>query len=202
MFIQSPPSSRGCHITALHSEVRLLGWGCSDALDWKLMHRVLQDLKNGKVVQIPHYCFKTHKRLATSDTIDGNAVDVVVVEGYVLLMCVCVCAFVLLFFCILFFFFFSIFKPKSSLFLDLLFFFSVCAVFSRILALWSSDIRALLDMKVFVDADADLRLARRGADHHTSFLAACTTVFHVCTCEHTWVGKREMLLLLQQHRTG
>jgi hypothetical protein len=49
------------------------------ALDWPLIIQTLRDVKSGRAVSIPEYCFKTNSRLATSTAIDGG-VDVVVVE--------------------------------------------------------------------------------------------------------------------------
>ena len=33
-----------------------------DAVDWPLFLQTLDDIKSGKPVQIPEYCFKTHSR--------------------------------------------------------------------------------------------------------------------------------------------
>jgi hypothetical protein len=50
-----------------------------EALDWPLIIQTLRDLKNGRAVSVPDYCFKTNARLSTSIAIDKGA-DVVVVE--------------------------------------------------------------------------------------------------------------------------
>ena len=49
------------------------------ALDFELMERQLNDLKNGKAVQAPKYDFTTHKRMEITDTI--YPAPIIIVEG-------------------------------------------------------------------------------------------------------------------------
>ncbi|GAX82816.1 hypothetical protein CEUSTIGMA_g10242.t1 [Chlamydomonas eustigma] len=81
-----------------------------DAFDVTLMMRCLEELKNGRAVDVPCYDFSTHAR----DPLNSRRVepaDVVIIEG--------------------------------------------------ILVLHMAEIRKMLSMKVFVDTDDDVRLARR-----------------------------------------
>lgn len=78
------------------------------AIEWKLLCRHLQELKEGKTVQMPTYDFITCSRLQKTVTVEPR--EVVVVEG--------------------------------------------------ILVLADKPLRDMMDVKVFVDADADERLIR------------------------------------------
>jgi uridine kinase len=51
------------------------------AVDFKLLADHLCALKRGERVQIPVYCFETHKRTSKVDDVFGEDVDVVLVEG-------------------------------------------------------------------------------------------------------------------------
>jgi uridine kinase len=50
-----------------------------DAFDFELASKILQELKQGKAVEVPHYSFVTHKRLETTTTVYGA--DVIIFEG-------------------------------------------------------------------------------------------------------------------------
>eukprot|EP01133_Synstelium_polycarpum_P012999 gene12999-15290_t len=80
-----------------------------NAFDYDLMVKTISDLRQGKRVHIPIYCFKTHSRLTRQDTVYGA--DVIILEG--------------------------------------------------ILTLYSKELRDLMDIKLFVDTDDDVRLCRR-----------------------------------------
>ncbi|KAF2070488.1 hypothetical protein CYY_008186 [Polysphondylium violaceum] len=80
-----------------------------NSFDYDLMVKVISDLRAGKKVNIPKYCFKTHSRLPHEDTVYGA--DVIILEG--------------------------------------------------ILTLHSKELRDLMDIKIFIDTDDDIRLARR-----------------------------------------
>ncbi|EGC30484.1 uridine kinase [Dictyostelium purpureum] len=80
-----------------------------NAFDYDLMVKTIKDLRAGKKVSIPMYCFKTHSRLPHKDTVYGA--DVIILEG--------------------------------------------------ILTLYSKELRDLMDIKIFIDTDDDVRLARR-----------------------------------------
>ncbi|KYQ93010.1 uridine kinase [Tieghemostelium lacteum] len=80
-----------------------------NSFDYDLMIKTISDLRQGKRVHIPKYCFKTHSRLPHMDTVYGA--DVIILEG--------------------------------------------------ILSLYSKELRDLMDIKIFIDTDDDVRLARR-----------------------------------------
>ncbi|KAJ3083971.1 Uridine-cytidine kinase-like 1 [Quaeritorhiza haematococci] len=80
-----------------------------DAFDWKKLEQIMQQLLDGKSVDIPTYDFKNRKRLAETTRIASP--DVVIFEG--------------------------------------------------ILMLYKKRIRERLSLKVFVDVDSDVRLARQ-----------------------------------------
>jgi uridine kinase len=80
-----------------------------DAFDWELMRQHVEDLINGKPVDVPIYDFANHQR--STDTQTVRAAPIIIVEG--------------------------------------------------ILVLWDAALRDLMDLKVFVDADADVRFIRR-----------------------------------------
>eukprot|EP01132_Coremiostelium_polycephalum_P002868 gene2868-3564_t len=80
-----------------------------NAFDYDLMIKTISDLRQGRKVNIPHYCFKSHSRLPHQDTVYGA--DVIILEG--------------------------------------------------ILSLYSKELRDLMDIKIFIDTDDDVRLARR-----------------------------------------
>ncbi|KAM9965560.1 hypothetical protein ACTFIW_005378 [Dictyostelium discoideum] len=50
-----------------------------DAFDWSLVENALRDLKDGKDIEIPTYCFKSHSRL--EETVGLGDVDVILFEG-------------------------------------------------------------------------------------------------------------------------
>lgn len=54
-----------------------------DAIDHQLMHDHLQTLKNDQAIQVPRYCYQTHRRLA--DTEFFSPTDVLILEGLHLL---------------------------------------------------------------------------------------------------------------------
>ncbi|CAI5528192.1 unnamed protein product [Closterium sp. Naga37s-1] len=80
-----------------------------DAFDSEAMLETIQGLKEGRAVDIPTYCFKTHRRGTAKRQV--NPADVVILEG--------------------------------------------------ILVFHDPAVRAHMNMKIFVDTDADVRLARR-----------------------------------------
>ncbi|KAN0034382.1 hypothetical protein ACTFIV_000888 [Dictyostelium citrinum] len=80
-----------------------------NSFDYDLMVKTISELRAGKKVNIPKYCFKTHSRLVHQDTVYGA--DVIILEG--------------------------------------------------ILTLYSKELRDLMDIKIFIDTDDDVRLARR-----------------------------------------
>ena len=51
------------------------------AIDFKLLANHLSSLKKGERIQIPVYCFETHKRTSKVEDVFGEDVDVVLVEG-------------------------------------------------------------------------------------------------------------------------
>lgn len=79
------------------------------AFDWDAYTKALEELVTKGVAEIPVYCFKTHSRLAETQTIKAG--EIIIVEG--------------------------------------------------ILSLHSEKMREMMDVKIYVDADADLRLGRR-----------------------------------------
>jgi uridine kinase len=81
-----------------------------NAFDFDLLAEVLQKLKEGKSVQIPVYCFKTHSRLE-GESITIYGADVIIMEG--------------------------------------------------IFVLYDERLRSIFDIKLFVDTEDDIRLARR-----------------------------------------
>ncbi|CAI7818725.1 unnamed protein product [Closterium sp. NIES-53] len=81
----------------------------TDAFDSEAMLETIQGLKEGRAVDIPTYCFKTHRRGTAKRQV--NPADVVILEG--------------------------------------------------ILVFHDPAVRAHMNMKIFVDTDADVRLARR-----------------------------------------
>jgi uridine kinase len=54
-----------------------------DAIDFELLGRHLDALKNGESVEVPIYDFVTHKRLSASETLDPC--DVVILDGTLIL---------------------------------------------------------------------------------------------------------------------
>ena len=80
-----------------------------DAFDHALLLRQLKDLREGRSIQRPIYCFTTHTRLG--ETVRIKPTHVVILEG--------------------------------------------------IMALVDPEIRKLMDIKIFVDTDADVRFIRR-----------------------------------------
>jgi len=83
---------------------------CPAAFDWDLMVEVLNRIRAGKSVEVPHYCFVQHKRIPNMSTRYYGA-GVVIFEG--------------------------------------------------IMTLHHAKVLELLHLKLFVDTDADIRLARR-----------------------------------------
>jgi uridine kinase len=80
-----------------------------DAFDWELMRSHVEDLINGKSIDVPIYDFANHARSSETQTL--RPAPIIIVEG--------------------------------------------------ILVLWDAGLRNLMDLKVFVDADADVRFIRR-----------------------------------------
>eukprot|EP01119_Soliformovum_irregulare_P012321 TRINITY_DN318_c1_g2_i2.p1 TRINITY_DN318_c1_g2~~TRINITY_DN318_c1_g2_i2.p1 ORF type:complete len:349 (-),score=111.65 TRINITY_DN318_c1_g2_i2:434-1480(-) len=80
-----------------------------NAFDWDLMVETLSSLKEGKIIDVPVYDFKTHSRSKETKQIYGA--DVIIFEG--------------------------------------------------IMIFHSPELRNHFDMKIFVDSDSDVRLARR-----------------------------------------
>ncbi len=80
-----------------------------NAFDMDQLFKTVQEMRTGRVVDVPIYDFATHARLEQTDRMYG--VDVVIVEG--------------------------------------------------ILLLYDKRVRDLMDLKIYVDTDSDLRLARR-----------------------------------------
>ena len=85
------------------------GYDHPDALDTKLLLSHIEALRNGEIVQVPVWDFKTHRRLAETQPVRPS--KIVIVEG--------------------------------------------------ILVLVEESLRNLMDLKIFVDTEPDIRLARR-----------------------------------------
>ncbi|EGC40571.1 uridine kinase [Dictyostelium purpureum] len=60
-------------------EVASYNFDHPDAFDWQLVQNALIDLKEGKNVNIPTYCFKSHSRL--EETVELCDADVILFEG-------------------------------------------------------------------------------------------------------------------------
>jgi len=54
-----------------------------NAFEHELLKTHLQDLRDGKPIEYPHYCFKTHTRLAKTETL--QPAPVIILEGIMLL---------------------------------------------------------------------------------------------------------------------
>lgn len=94
------------HLTI--EERRLLNFDHPDSIEFSLLNRHLEMLKNGKSIEQPHYSYLTCTRLSETTIVQPK--PVVIVEG--------------------------------------------------ILVLCNSSLRKMMDIKVFVDCDSDLRLSR------------------------------------------
>ena len=104
-----------------------------DAFDFALLVKTLKRLKAGKRVEVPIYNFVTHRRESKTTSMYGRWT----VNCFR--------------------------KPKSQLMLFLQMYFSGANVliFEGILAFHHQEVLDLLDLKVFVDTDPDIRLCRR-----------------------------------------
>lgn len=85
-----------------------INWDHPTRFDWPLLRKTLQNVTEGNEVEIPIYCFVTHKRIGMKKH-----------------------------------------RPTS------------CVIFEGILSLYDEAVRDLLDIKIYVDTPADIRLIRR-----------------------------------------
>lgn len=58
-------------------------YDCPSAFEHELLHQHLNDLVNGKPVECPVYCYKTHTRTDVTDTIKPT--QIILIEGIMLL---------------------------------------------------------------------------------------------------------------------
>jgi uridine kinase len=131
----------------------------AEAFDWELVKQTLRQLKEGKKVDVPTYDFKTHKRTNVTKTLYGA--DVILFEGIL-----------------------SFHEkvharthssghwPRTGL---------------RARGGCQQDVRDLMDIKIFVDEDADIRLSRRSTCRvHLSLslsLGSCSESFPLWTLD-------------------
>ncbi len=121
-------------------------WSHAAAFDWDLLLDTVKALKDprGGPVEIPNYDFVTHSRF----TLRGSSFALSLLLGYA----VWTCSMNL----IMPPFFFRLKETTPVYGVDVI-------LLEGILVFYHPELRSLFDMRIFVDTDADTRLARRGA---------------------------------------
>jgi uridine kinase len=128
-----------------HNNVSEYNFDHPNAMDQEAIMQCLLDLKARKAVEVPIYDFKTHSR--STETQRVEPADVIIFEGILARAPPC-CAHA----CML-----ELAAPRCAEMLTCV----DCCVDARTQTLAMDDVRQQLNMKIFVDTDDDVRLARR-----------------------------------------